>query len=93
MALKSKKKEKKKKKKKKKKEGREGGRKKKKENLALGILVLEPREEDKRSQNPKSGNYFLFILFFVVFLGHMEVPGWGSNWSCSRWPTPQPQQR
>ena len=41
-------------------------------------------------------SFFFFCLF--VFLGphlqHMEVPRLrGSNWSCSCWPMPEPQQR
>ena len=45
--------------------------------------------------------YFLlfcfFCLFFVLaFQGHPQsiwrFPGQGSNWSCSCWPMPQPQQ-
>ena len=39
-----------------------------------------------------------FVCFvFLPFLGplpwHMEIPRMGSNWSCSHWPTPEPQQR
>ena len=37
------------------------------------------------------------LFFFLSFPGwlpwHMEVPRLGSNWSCSRWPMPEPQQR
>ena len=37
-----------------------------------------------------------FLFFIFCFLGlppwHMEAPKLGSNWSCSCWPTPQPQQ-
>ena len=40
---------------------------------------------------------FYFIFVFLPFLGplpwHMDVPRIGSNWSCSCWPTPEPQQR
>ena len=40
------------------------------------------------------GQFFFFFFFF--FLGphpwHIEFPGQGLNWSCSRWPSPQPQQ-
>ena len=40
---------------------------------------------------------FLFFSFlFFSFQGHRcsiwKFPGWGSNWSHSCWPTPQPQQ-
>ena len=38
---------------------------------------------------------WFFFFFFFVFLGphlqHMEFSRLGSNWSCSRWPMPQPQ--
>ena len=37
------------------------------------------------------------VLFYFCFLGlhpwHMEFLRLGSNWSCSCWPTPQPQQQ
>ena len=39
---------------------------------------------------------FFVCFFFLFFLGplpwHMEVPRLGSNRSCSRRPTPEPQQ-
>ena len=40
----------------------------------------------------------LFVLnLFAISLGRScgiwRFPGWGSNWSCSPWPMPQPQQR
>ena len=42
------------------------------------------------------GFFFFFFFCLFVFLGpypwHLEVPGEGSNRSCRRWPTPQPQQ-
>ena len=34
----------------------------------------------------------IIILLFRATLRAMEVPRLGSNWSCSPWPTPQPQQ-
>ena len=41
--------------------------------------------------------FFFFFGLFLSFLGphpwHMEVPRLGSNWSRSRWPIPEPQQR
>ena len=36
---------------------------------------------------------FLFLSILGPYPLHMEVPRLGSNWSCSRQPTPQPQQR
>ena len=33
-----------------------------------------------------------FFLSFCLFLGIWRFPGQGSNRSCSRWPTPEPQQ-
>ena len=35
---------------------------------------------------------FSFFVFLEPNLWHMEVPGKGSNRSCSHWPIPQPQQ-
>ena len=39
---------------------------------------------------------FLKFLSFWHFLGRFcgmwRFPGWRSNWSCSCWPTPEPQQ-
>ena len=41
-------------------------------------------------------SFFLFLFLIFVFLGlplvHMEVHRLGVEWSCSCWPTPQPQQ-
>ena len=41
--------------------------------------------------------FFLLFLSFCHFLGHScgiwRFPGWGLNWSCSCWPTPELQQR
>ena len=45
------------------------------ENLAPGeVLVLESKEEDKRSQKPKTGSYFLALQFvyFLVWGGQKE---------------------
>ena len=39
--------------------------------------------------------FFFFFFFFLLFRGHHSIwrfPGQGLNWSCSCWPTPQPQQ-
>ena len=36
--------------------------------------------------------FFLSFVFIGPNLRHMEVPRHGLNQSCSRWPTPQPQQ-
>ena len=45
--------------------------------------------------------FFIFILFHLISLfvfqgrthGIWRFPDQGSNWNCSHWPTPQPQQR
>ena len=37
--------------------------------------------------------YVFFFLILGPYLRHMEVSRLGSNWSCSCWPTPQPQPR
>ena len=36
--------------------------------------------------------FFFFFVFSRAAPWHMEVPRLRSNWSYSRWPTPQPQQ-
>ena len=38
------------------------------------------------------GFLFSFFCFLGPYLWHIEVPGLGSNRSCSHWPTAQPQQ-
>ena len=44
--------------------------------------------------NPSISSFFFFWSFLGPLGRHMEVPRLGvENWSCSRWPTPQPQQR
>ena len=39
--------------------------------------------------------FFLIFYYFLYFLGLLpgtwRFPGWGSNWSCSCQPTPEPQ--
>ena len=41
--------------------------------------------------------FFFLSYLFAIFLGRSHgiwsFPGQGSNRSCSRWPTPEPQQR
>ena len=34
----------------------------------------------------------ILLLLFLVPATYRRFPGWGSNWSCSCWPMPQPQQ-
>ena len=36
--------------------------------------------------------FFVFLPFLGPLLWHMEVSGWGVNWSCSHQPMPEPQQ-
>ena len=38
-------------------------------------------------------SFFFFFLFKGCTRGIWRFPGWGSNWSCSRQPTPEPQPR
>ena len=50
----------------------------------LGLLPL--------SHGGNSFFFFFFCLFQVCTCDIWRFPGQGSNWSCSSWPTPQPQQ-
>ena len=47
----------------------------------------------QRSQGQSHGSNFFFFFFFFngCTCGIWRFPGQGSNQSCSRWPTPQPQ--
>ena len=60
-----------------------------------GLQVPRPGHRPRPPPSPHSGLFLFF--FFLSFLGplqrHMEVPRLGSNQSCSRRPTPGPQQR
>ena len=40
-----------------------------------------------------SSFFFFFFFFKGRTCGIWKFPGWESNWTCSCWPTPQPQQR
>ena len=44
-------------------------------------------------QNTNLNTFFVFCLFQGHTCGIWRFPGQGSNWSCCRRPTPEPQQR
>ena len=48
-----------------------------------------------RALTIRDTKFFFFCLFCLLgpHMQHTEVPRLGSNRICSRWPTPQPQQR
>ena len=47
----------------------------------------------KNQQTNKRKLFFFFFLFRATPAAYRKFPGYGSNWSCSCCPTPQPQQR
>ena len=45
------------------------------------------------SKSPSSCSFFFFFFAFLVHTCWIwKFPGYGFNQSCSRWPTPQPQE-
>ena len=57
------------------------------------ILTIHSGDDDNTSICPTWD--VVRIKFFWSFEGRgiWKFPGWGSNWSCSHWPMPQPQPR
>ena len=59
---------------------------------SMSIIVTWRKGEKLFVLSIKMVRFFLgsALVFFFFFPFFFWFPGQGSNWSCSRWPTPQP---
>ena len=60
---------------------------------AAALWRTVPPKDNVRKSHKTRFWFFGCFAFQSRILGIWRFPGWGSDWSCSCWPTPQPQQR